>query len=373
MTKEITHSQLKNILDVYFKSKMPLMVYGRFGIGKSYVIKEKAEELAKEQNKEFIEWNKITEEKKNEVFKNNENYFVFIDIRLSEYDSTDIKGLPIFQENNRAIEFKTPFWALLLEQEKSNGVLFFDEMNLATPLVLSSCYKIIYDRIINNSKINDDWFICSAGNLEEDRAYTHDLANPLRDRMGEVKLLTPNIDSFTDWSAKHNLDTRIIAYLNFKSSSLYQVDEDDNQKFTTPRGWERVSNLIKGYTDFKQVDLLTSTAISEGIAKEFTAFCKIADRLDIEDLIKNPSKIKDIKEIDVKYFLVSALSDKYINDKIDFKKVLEISEELDKGNNPEFVALLWKLSYGSKPSFKDDFLKNTDTDLINKYGKYLIE
>lgn len=289
--------------------------------------------------------------------------------------NSDIKGLPDFQSDKESIEWKIPYWAKFLTLKNSNGILFFDECNLATPIVISSVYKIIYDRCVDDSKIGDNWLIMGAGNRDEDRAFTHTLPAPVRDRGGEVELITSSIEGWTDWASKNDIDTRIIGFLNFKPSSLWKVDFNDNQKYTTNRGWERLSKLIFEVKDWDTLDLLCSSAIGEGIAKEFLAFCKIQEKLKLEDLIKNPHKIKDIQDVSIKYFLISAITEKYKDNKIDFDKVMEVSKVLDENSNAEFVALMWRLcsNYTSKTQkFRDDFMKSKEDVFINKYAKYLI-
>jgi hypothetical protein len=372
MVEKINHTELEMLIRHYYEKKLPLFIWGRMGIGKSALIRKTAEAIALKKGKIFFDWNKGTLEEKQKVFNNPEKYFVLIDIRLSEWDSTDIKGLPIFNDDKRSIDFKVPFWALLLEKPESDGVLFFDEINLAVPLVISSVYKIVYDRIINSSRINDNWLILGAGNISEDRAYTHDIAPPMRDRGGEVELIGANIDCWGKWAIENGIDSRIIGFLNFKNSNLFKVDFEDEQKPTTYRGWERLNKLIDGVKDWAEMNILCSSAIGEGVAKEYVAFCKISEKIKLEDLIKKPEKIKDIEDISIKYFLVSAVADKYKDKKIDFAKVMEISEVFDKCNNAEFVALLWRLCYGMSKEFKEEFIKKCKTSLANKYAKYII-
>lgn len=379
MVLKINHNELKDITKQYYYKKLALFVWGTFGIGKSQGIRETAKGLAKEKGREFIEWNKISREKKQEVYEYPEKYFFLVDIRLSEYDSSDIKGIPDFRSNNGDknkrdyIEWKSPFFTKLLARENSDGILLFDEVNLATPIVMSSCYKIIYDRIINDEKVSDNWLIIGCGNLDSDRAFTHTLPAPLKDRGGEVELTIPNVEDWTsDFAIPKGVDNRIIGFLSFKPSSIYKVEFNDNQKFVTPRSWERVNILIKGVKDYKTLELVCKSAIGEGIANEFVAFCKIQEKLKLEDVIKNPKKIKDIKELSVKYFLVSALSERYKDKKIKFDRIMEASKVLDEVNNAEFVALLWRLCSSYTQQFKKDFLNSKDSKFIEKYGKYII-
>lgn len=375
MVLNVDHKELNVLIEEYYKNKTALFVFGAFGIGKSFVVKDSSEKIAKNKKKEFVEWNRLTKEKKQEVYDNPDKYFVFIDIRLSEFDSSDVKGLPDFRSGKESIEWRVPFWAKFLTLDKSDGVLFFDEINLATPLVISSVYKIVYDRIVDESAISKNWLILGAGNREEDRAYTHSLPAPVRDRGGEVELTTPNIEVWSEWATKQGIDARIIAFANFKPSVMNNVDFNSNQKFTTVRGLERLSGLIKGAkANEKKFELLSCSAIGEGIAREFISFSKIQEKFNLEDVIKNPHKIKDIEDISTKYFLVTAVAERYKDKKVKFSTIMDISKELDKIDNAEFVALLWKLSHSYSPDFKVDFANTSGADdkLIDKYAKYII-
>ena len=376
MVKQITHKQLNQLIKVYYDKKNidgrknALMIYGTFGVGKSAVVRETSKEIALKDNREFCEWNKMTDIERENVFQNPEKYFCMIDIRLSEFDSSDIKGLPDYHDNESII-WKVSRWAKFLELPNSNGVLFFDEINLAPPLVISSTYKIIYDRVINESKINDNWLILGCGNKDEDRAFTHELASPVRDRGGEVELICPSADSWTNWALENEIDSRIIGFVNFKPSVLHSVNFEDNQKFTTERGWARVNSLINGVENYDDLDLVCSSAISEGIAREFSAFCKIKEQINLEEIIKTPSKLESVKEIDMKYFIVTALSERYKAKKIDFKNIMAISEELDRQKSAEFVALFWRLCMRINPKkFKDEII-NSKSQIITKYTKYI--
>lgn len=362
---------MRSLIKGYYDKKLALFIYGAFGIGKSFCVRDTAKELSKERAREFVEWNRLSREKKQEVYEYPEKYFVLIDERLSEYDSSDIKGLPNFKDGEETIDWKIPFWAKFLTLENSDGVVFFDEINLATPLVISSVYKIIYDRIVNDSPINKNWLIIGAGNREEDRAFTHTLPAPVRDRGGEVELVTPTVDDWTVWASQNGIDSRIIGFVNFKPSSMSNVDFNDTQKFTTTRGLERLSCLIKGEKLGGKFELICCSAIGEGIAKEFIAFCKIQEKLNLDDIIKNPDKIKDVEEISIKYFLVSAFAEKYKDKKIKFDVVMKASEVFDEINNPEFVALLWRLCVSYAKDFREDFLASKDNKLVEKYDKYI--
>lgn len=373
--KNSTHEQLKEIIKMYYKAKLSLFIAGTFGIGKSYVVADTSEEIGKSQSRTPVNWNKLSYEQRNEVLANPEKYFVLIDIRLSEYDSTDLRGLPDFYQDKSSIIWKSPFWTKALEHPKSAGILFFDEVNLAEQSTLKSCFKIFYDRQINEGSISPNWIVLSAGNLESDRSFVQELPYPLKDRVGEVQLLEGTHDSWINWAIAHGIDYRIIGFIQFSPSKLRVVNFDDNQKPTTERGWELLSVLIKDEEDYRKLDLIVGTRIGEGVAREFLAFCKIKDVVQLDKIIANPEEFKKVNQIDMKYFVVSAIAEHYgKGNKVDFKKLLDISSVLDEMASPEFITLMWRLSVKYNPTkFRKDFqTKELDNPLRAKYNKFLM-
>jgi hypothetical protein len=379
MVYKITHEELSILVKELHKKQTSLMCYGTFGIGKSFVVRDSAIELAKKHNKTFIEWAKITKEEKMEVFKNPSSYFVLVDVRLSEYGSEDLKGIPKLDSND-FLDWKISLWELLIQKKDSMGILFLDEFNLASPMVLSASYKILNDRTIGEGKICDDWAIIGAGNLASDRAFTFDLPLPLRDRCCECELQNSDIENFTEYMVKKGFMKEIIAFINAHSSVMRNVAQGDSKvKNTTTRGWERLNNLIKDKINIdKEFEILCSTAIGEGIASDFIAYCKIQKKLNIEDFIKNPQKILEIKgneALSLKYFLITCVADQYKDNKLNFKKVIEICKVFDKEDKPEYVTLLWSLciSY-AKEKFRKEvtFSEGEEEELIAKYSKYLL-
>lgn len=377
--KKITHAQFKEILHLCYSQtdasgrKLPILVKGTFGIGKSAVIRDVAMKLAKQSGRKFAEWNKLTREQKDTLYKNPSAYFLLIDIRLSEMDVGDTKGLPDYKDKD-SVEWKLPFWAKFLENPDSAGILFFDELNLAFPSVMSSIYKIVHDRVVSESKISDNWLIVSAGNNDDDKAHTHDIAEPLRDRCVEVELIPPTIKQWSEWAMKKGFDSRIIGYLNWKPSSLHHVNFEDGQKQTTPRGWERLNILINGLTDLKLMELICESSIGEGIAKEFIGFCKLQETVNLDDIIENPKLVREITDAGIKYFVVSGLAERYQHEKMTFKQMVKVSEAFDEEKNVEFVMLLWMLCSRYVPKrFEKDFtsIENASRAITVKYAKYI--
>ena len=157
------------------------------------------------------------------------------------------------------------------------------------------------------------------------------------------------------------------------------VDDKDGQKFSTPRGWERVNTLIKpllaGKKNYSKLKMVVCSAIGEGVGSEFISYCKIKEQINLKEMIEKPKLIANIdeKDISIKFFITTAVAEQYRDKKVKFDKVMEVSKVLDSTNNPELVAYLWKLCCGyDAKRFKTDFIAKVDNTLSKKYGKYII-
>lgn len=129
----------------------------------SEIVRDISIELAKEENRDFVFWNKISEEEKEGLLTANlDKVFIFADIRLAQMDQTDLKGFP-----NTEKDFAKWIPTLLfkvLSRDNAVGTIFFDEMNLSAPSVIASAYSIINDHLVGETPISEGIFMVSAGN-----------------------------------------------------------------------------------------------------------------------------------------------------------------------------------------------------------------
>jgi len=339
--KQINHNTLKNLIKKSYEKKLPLFIWGSFGIGKSAIVKQITQELG----------------------------INFIDVRLSQLEPSDLRGLPTLSGNTT--KWLSPNW--LPTDKDSKGILFFDEINLSPPSIQASCYQIILDRKLGDYNLPNGWIVISAGNRVEDKANVFELPSPLANRFIHTELLTPTIEDWSNWGLKNNIDSRIISFLNFKPSRLFNFDSKNKEKsIATPRTWEYCSIIINDIQEQEELELLVSSCVGEGVAIEFIAFNNLTRKIDIEEFFKNPKKIKEIKELDLKYSILSSITEHYRKHK-DIKtieKVFEIAEqfEIELG-----VLLLRFIKAIDETFFMKECLKSKETSkLLQQYSKYLI-
>ncbi len=372
MVKKINHSEFKKVIEIHYEKKVSLMCYGGIGIGKSVVVREVAKEIAKKKGKTFIEWNKISDSEKTKLVGNGKNKFLLVDIRASQLDISDLRGLPCFNNVDKTwVEWKPNLSFRVLSQEGVDGIIFFDEVNCASPLVLSSLYQIFLDRAIGELTLNENVGIIGCGNRQQDLANVFEIPTPLRDRMSEIELKSPDIEKWTDFAFKNNVDSRIIAFLNFKPSRLNNVKTKSADKNSTPRSWVRCSHLISNLTGFEDLSLISGSTIGEGVAIEFSAFLKLKNKIDIKEILENPKLVEKLESIDLKYSLLSTATEYFKIHKE--KKIIEQEVEICKYLQPEFSVLLLRMIKGvDKAFFSKSVGSLKNKKVLSTYAKFLL-
>jgi len=291
------------------------------------------------------------------------------DVRLSQLDAVDIRGLP--SNNNGVLTWLAPDF--LAMPPETFGIILFDEFNLAPPLIQAAAYSIIYDRRVGNVLIPDGVGLVACGNRAEDRAATFDMAKPLCNRFLHVQLDNPTSDSWIEWGIDHGIDGRVLGYIEQNPDMLFRFDVDPQAKaFPTPRSWKFVSDMVLGITDWNDVQFYASTAVGVAAGHGLAAFAKLVDEVDLDEIMKNP-KTADLPEaMDRIYALCSALAEKYRAKRqaTTLKAVMTVSGRV----KPEFGVLMLKMVKRHAASVhKADFAKLlTELGLTKHYGKFFL-
>jgi hypothetical protein len=360
----------KNMLRKCYEKKVSLMVYGGFGIGKSMIPRQEFEAIAKAKKKQFVLWEHTTDVEKNEMIENPEKYFVFCDQRIGQMDSTDLRGIPNMMDTDK---LKTiPYaWVIYFTTEGADGVVFFDEINLAPPTVAGSAYQIINDRCISDRKLADDVFCMGAGNRSCDKAHIFDMPMPLHDRFAEVEI-DVNLDDWTEW-ASGNINPHLISFINWKPNRLYHADVKKGDKPSTPRAIERASRLL-GDDDITDNDAFETIAIScgEAFAAEFQAYAKYYSQLNWANIYKNPESVKKF-EMDKLWAVAGGMTDQFlkgVDDKV-FGQMMNVTLEM----RPDFALVgLKMMKDGDKKKFVTQIKKCKNfQQIVKTHAKFIID
>ena len=215
-----------------------------------------------------------------------------IDLRLTELDSTDLSGLPYF--NNGKAEFM-PFNTFPLQDTPvpkgyEGWLIILDEFNSANQAVMAAAYKLVLDRMVGQHKLHDKVAMLACGNLESDNAIVNPMSTALISRFAHFNI-DINVDDWLELASKAGIDYRITSYINFKKSNLYTFKPDATEPYASPRTWEMVSKVIKDSDEVST--LLVSSLIGDGVANEFVQYTKLYHKLPtLKDILDNPKGIE---------------------------------------------------------------------------------
>ena len=283
ITRTVSPNGAKNSIKHALKKKRPIFLWGPPGIGKSDIVGQ------------------ITD-----GFSNSH----LIDIRLSLWEPTDIKGIPYFDSNSGTMVWGAPN-ELPSEEfaaQYDHITLFLDEMNSAAPSVQAAAYQLILNRRVGTYKLPDNVSVVAAGNREADKGVTYRMPAPLANRFIHLEL-TVDFGDWFQWAVDNNIHKDVVGYLTFAKKDLYDFDpRSSSRSFATPRSWSFVSELLEDELDETTTTDLVSGSVGEGLAVKFMAHRKVASRMpNPTDILAGKVTEMASKEISAMYSLTVSL------------------------------------------------------------------
>jgi hypothetical protein len=299
-----------------------------------------ASEISESEGRQFFDWNKHSLQEKQDVLENPKSYFVFADLRASETDIGELR-LQDMKNGKDYITFKYNILFEALSHSDAKGVLFFDEMNLAPNMIKAQFYKIINDQAVGDIPLSTGVLCVSAGNeAEHSRGVTEDPV-PLVLRRGNYFLRPLTAEEYTDYAVRSNHHQYVIGYLGFQPHNVHSVQYDlpDGVGQPCPRTWTKLSAILKANKlSVPEVEMIATGLIGQGVGKEFAAFVKSAQNINLNDLIKNPNSITKLEDnLSLVYAAISGIVERFRDDKGVLSPAVEISLALRK---PELGAYL---------------------------------
>jgi|TARA_B110000503_G_scaffold11304_1_gene15365 MoxR-like ATPase len=302
-TRTVSPNKAKNAIRHAMLKKRPIFLWGPPGIGKSDIVAQICNSFSNSH---------------------------LIDIRLSLWEPTDIKGIPYFDSNSGTMVWGAPSELPSAEFAENYGtiVLFLDEMNSAAPAVQAAAYQLILNRRVGQYNLPDNVVIVAAGNREADKGVTYRMPAPLANRFVHLELAV-NFDDWFQWAVDNKEHKDVVGFLNFSKKDLYDFDpKSPSRSFATPRSWSFVSELLEDQLDEATTTDLVAGAVGEGLAVKFMAHRKIAGNMpNPTDILLGKVKELKTKEISAMYSLTVSLcyelkeandsGDKKFNDKVD--------------------------------------------------------
>lgn len=303
-------SELVTLLAQTIAARLPILITGAPGIGKSDIVTHAAADAG-------------------------------ADLILSHpavADPTDVKGFPWIV--NGAATF-LPFGELdrAMHADKPT-VWFLDDLGQASPAVQASYMQLLLARRVNGHVLPDHITFVAATNRRSDRAGVSGVLEPVKSRFASIVELTCDLNEWCLWALDHDIAPELIAFLRFKPDLLSAFAATaDLTNSPVPRTWAHVSRLLSlSLPDAVQATAICG-AVGEGAGTEFSAFLRLYRALpSIDAILLDPMSVDIPTQPGILYALSGALAHRATAG--NFARVAQFVDRLVKANHAEFGVLI---------------------------------
>ncbi|RLC97337.1 MAG: hypothetical protein DRI46_13100 [Chloroflexi bacterium] len=321
------------------KSSLIPYLSGPPGVGKSSVVLQATQELAREADHKFYQFQGNSMHSKTQLTRG----FGFIDLRANMLTTMDLYGLPNFTEDKQSFLFARPDFI----PERGQGIIFVDELPQASPSTMGGFSEAFLDHRIGKHVIPEGWKFVAAGNRQKDRADAHKIPTHIKDRMNELDLQF-DLDSWVMWATEKNLHPAVISFAKYRPNLMDSFDPKLGIN-CTPRSVEQSGAHIDAPESIRYA--LLSGCLGEGPANEMEAIIKIYHQLpDFEYILDNPTKVPLPDQLDALYVTTTMLALRTTKDNLgQIKKFIERITQIEFQAAYVRGALIKDPSIGTSP------------------------
>lgn len=309
---QVSPSQLITLLERAIPARLPILITGAPGVGKSDIVAHAAT-------------------------------LAGADLILSHpavADPTDAKGLPWPKAGQDEATF-LPFGELARAIRATvPTVWFLDDLGQATPAVQASFMQLILARRVNGHTLPDCVTFIAATNRRTDRAGVSGILEPVKSRFTTIVELTPDIDSWCNWAFGASIPATLIAFLRYRPDLLSDFKASaDMTNSPMPRTWASLAKIeLLSLPDVIELAAM-SGAVGEGPAAEYRAFRKMFQSLtSVDAILLDPKGVKLPTQPSELYATCTALASKATDQNI--SRVGVYANRLMDASRGEFAALL---------------------------------
>ena len=314
---EVNLMEAKPLIIDCLRARITPQLVSSPGVGKSAVLKQIAEEM---------------------------NLCV-IDIRLTEYDPTELNGYPFILNPTAPPEkvkaghvpmntFPTEHDELPINpktgKKYSGWLIILDEFPSAALSVQAAAYKITLDRMVGSHRLHQRAMVVTAGNKATDKAIVNRLSTAQQSRLATLVIKVCQ-KTWLVWAEKENVDFRVRSFIRWKPEQIHVFNPNHaDLTFPCPRTWHFISRLAianKWETiQWEKLPLLAGV-VGHAAAQMFYSFCEVFNDLPkINDILKDPKGVPLLREISVQHAAAGL-----------------VAHHIDKNNADQLVKFLFRL------------------------------
>jgi len=253
------------IAPLVLKSKLPVLLRGRHGVGKSQVVYQVANRLD----------------------------LPVVERRASQMTEGDLLGVPSPEgmdiNGEQASKFRPFDW--LVQACTEPVVLFFDEIDRATIEVRQGIFELTDSRKLAGWNLHEDTVICAAINGGNHGAqYQVGEMDPAELDRWTTFDIEPSVEDWLDWG-RDNVNELVWDFINNNRDHLEHGDDfEPNKVYPSRRSWDRLDKTL-------QLAGLYDDPTSQAVFNLSSAFIGFEAAVAFADYVKNREKIVQPHEI----------------------------------------------------------------------------
>lgn len=317
----LTPSQLGELLARTLPARLPVLITGAPGIGKSDIVAQAAKAAGSE----------------------------LILSHPAVSDPTDVKGLPWATDGSKEATF-LPFGDLArATKAKKPTVWFLDDLGQATPAVQASYMQLLLARRVSTHVLPDCVTFVAATNRRTDRANVSGILEPVKSRFAAIVELRADVNEWSQWALANGVPPELVAFMRFRPELLSAfAPSADLTQSPTPRTWAHAGKILGlGLPASLEVQALAG-AVGEGAATELVAFLRLfRDLPSIDAILVDPDSQEIPGQPATLYAVTTALASR-ANVKT-FGRIARYAQRLVDAQHGEFAALILRDSMRRDP------------------------
>lgn len=305
-------SDISTLLSATIASRLPVLITGAPGIGKTAL----TEQAAHAAGCELIVSHPVVS------------------------DPTDFKGLPWPNADKGEATF-LPFGELAQAiNTPVPTVWLLDDLGQASAGVQAAAMQLLLARRINGHKLPDHVTFVACTNRRQDRAGVSGVLEPVKSRFAAIVELEANVDDWCTWAFTTDfIPAELVAFLRNRPELLHQfAPSADITNTPSPRTWANLARLqMLGLPKSIQLPAFVG-AVGEGAAVEYSAFLEmVASMVSIDNILLNPDTADIPKKPGELYAVAAGLA--YRANTQTFGRIATYCERLNNNGHGEFAVL----------------------------------
>lgn len=313
--------QLEELLVACIKGRLPVLVKGAPGVGKTDIIGSATEKAGAD----LLVSHPVTA------------------------DPTDAKGLP-WKVDGQDLATFLPFGDLALAMSATRPLVWdLEDLGQATPATQASFMQLLLARRVNGHKLPDCVTFLATTNRRQDRAGVSGILEPVKSRFAAIVELQPSVDDWVQWALVNDMPAELIAFMRLRGHEgpdghglLHHFEPNqDIVNQPCPRTWAHVGRLFNlGLPKPLQLPAFAG-AVGEAAAGEFIAKLRLFEEApDPDHILLDPegAPIPSEEHPAARYAVVSALAAKATPK--NFGSVSVYAQRLYGAGAGEFATLL---------------------------------